>query len=48
MPPTVVEMDKLEIINLNLSKQFISLRKVITEHGHKTLHENLKAEITKT
>ena len=48
MPPTIVEVGKLEIVNLNLNKKFISLRKVITEHGHKTLHENLKAEITKT
>ena len=43
MPPTVVEVGKLEIVNLNLNKQFISLRKVITEHRHKALHENLIA-----
>ena len=48
MLPTTVEVGKLKIANLNLNKKFISLRKVITEHGHKTLHENLKAEITKT
>ena len=48
IPPTAVEMGKLKIANLNLNKKFISLCKVITEHGHKTLHENLKAEITKT
>jgi len=48
MPPTAIEVDKLKIASLNLNKKFISLRKVIIEHGHKTLHENLKAEITKT
>ena len=48
MPPTIVEVGKLEIVNLNLNKKFISLRKVITEHEHKTLHENLKAETSKT
>ena len=48
MPPTTVEVGKLKIINLNLNKKFISLRKVITEHGHKTLYENLKVEIIKT
>ena len=36
MPPVAVEVDKLEIININLNKQFILLRKVITEHRHKT------------
>ena len=29
-------------------KTFILLREVTTEHGHKTLHENFKAETTKT
>ena len=48
MPPTAVEVGKLEIVNLNLNKQFISLRKVIIEHRHKTLQENLIAETTKT
>ena len=48
MPPTVIEVGKLKIVNLNLNKQFISLRKVITEHEHKTLHENLIAEIHNT
>ena len=48
MPPTVVEVGKLKIANLNLNQKFISLRKVIIEHGHKTLHENLKAKITNT
>jgi len=48
MPPTVVEVGKLKIVNLNLNEQFISLSKVITEHEHKTLHENLITEITKT
>ena len=48
MPPTVVEVGKLKIANLNLNKKFIALRKVIIEHRHKILHENLKAEITKT
>ena len=47
MPPTTVEVGKLKIANLNLNKTFILLRKVITKHGHKTLHKNLKAEITK-
>ena len=41
MPPTTVEVGKLKIVNINLNKQFILLRKVIIEHGHKTLHENL-------
>jgi len=48
MPPTAVEVGKLRIANFNLNKKFISLRKVITEHGHKTLHENLRAKTTKT
>ena len=48
MSPTTVKVDKLKIANLNLKKTIISIRKVITEYGHKTLHENLKAEITKT
>lgn len=48
MSPTVVKVGKLKIANLNLKKKIISIRKVITEHGHKTLNENLKAEITKT
>ena len=48
MSPTAVKMDKLKIANLNLKKKIISIRKVITEHEHKTLHENLKVEITKT
>jgi len=39
LPPTTIEVGKLKIANLNLNKKFISLRKVITEHGHKTLHE---------
>ena len=47
MPHTAVEVSKLEIVNLNLNKQFISLHKVITEHQHKTLQENLIAETTK-
>ena len=48
MTPTAVEVEvgKLEIINLNLNRQFISLRKVIIEHQHKTLQENLIAETT--
>ena len=46
--PTVVKVGKLKIVNLNFKKKIISIHKVITEHGHKTLHENLKAEITKT
>ena len=45
---TVVKVGKLKITNLNLNKKFISLCKVIYEHEHKTLHENLKAEIIKT
>jgi len=48
MPPTAVEVGKREIVNLNLKKQFISLHKVIIEHRHKTLQENLIAETTKT
>ena len=48
MPPTTVEMGKLEIVNIKLNKQFISLRKVIIEHRHRTPQENLKAETTKT
>ena len=48
MPLTAVEVGKLEIVNLNLNKQFISLRKVITEHRHKKLQQNLIAETTKT
>jgi len=48
MPHTAVEVDKLEIVNLNLNKKNISLRKMITEHEYKILHENLKAETTKT
>ena len=41
MPPTAVEVGKLKIAKLNLNKKFISLRKVINEHEHKTLRENL-------
>jgi len=48
MSPTAVEVGKMEIFNLNLDKQFILLRKVITEHRYKTLHENLIVETTKT
>ena len=48
MSPTAVKMDKLKIANLNLKKKIISISKVITKYGHKTLHEKLKAEITKT
>jgi len=48
MPPTAVKVGKLKIANLDLNKKFILLCKVITKHGHKTLHENLKAKITKT
>ena len=47
MPPTAVKVGKLKIANLDLNKKFILLCKVITKHGHKTLHENLQAEITK-
>ena len=36
MPPTIEKVGKLKIINKNLNKQFISLRKVIIEHRHKT------------
>jgi len=43
MVPIAVEVGKLEIINVNLNKLFISLRKVITEHWHRTPRENLKA-----
>ena len=39
-----LEVGKLEIVNINLNKKFISLRKVITEHRHRTPQENLKAE----
>ena len=48
MPPATVEVGKLEIVNINLNKQFISLHKVITKHRHKTPQENFKAETTKT
>ena len=48
MSTTVVKVDKLKIANLNLKKKIISIRKVIIEHGHKTLHENLRAKTTKT
>ena len=48
MPPATVEVGKLEIVNINLNKQFISLHKMVTKHQHKTPQENLKAEITKT
>ena len=48
MSPTVVKVDKLKIANLNLKKTIISICKLITKHRHKTLHEKLKAEITKT
>ena len=48
MPPATVEVGKLEIVNINLNKQFISLHKVITKHRHKTPQENLKAETTRT
>ena len=47
MSLTAVKVGKMKIANLNLKKKIISIRKVIIEHGHKTLHENLKAEITK-
>ena len=43
MPLAAVEVDNLEIVNINLNKQFISLRKVIIEHRHRTPQENLKA-----
>ena len=45
--PIALEVGKLEIININLNKQFISLRKVLTEHQHRTPWENLKAKTTK-
>jgi len=48
MSPAAVEVGKLEIVNINLNKQFISLHKMVTKHQHKTPQENLKAEITKT
>ena len=48
MSPNAVKVGKLKIANLNLKKKIISIRKVITEHGHKILHKNLKAEIIKT
>ena len=36
MSPAAVKVGKLKIVNLNLNKQFISLRKVITERRHQT------------
>ena len=48
MPSATLEVGKLEIVNINLNKQFISLCEVITQHQHWTPRENLKAETSKT
>ena len=45
---TALNVGKLDTININLNKQFVSLRKVITEHWHRIPRENLKAEKTNT
>ena len=42
MSTTAVKVGKLKIANLNLKGKIISIHKVITENGHKTLHENFQ------